>query len=107
MQTYCPKLLAIRWLQRYGSAAPIEFETLLTLLDDAPEVLEQIHALLERKRHTPETGLAPAVPVLNAFIEAELARAEAPRSVRRSAAAAEVLNPIFHRVLDAWTPGAA
>jgi len=98
-------LLAVRWLHRYASAAPIEFEKLLVLLDDAPEVLAEIHTLLERKRQTPETGLAPRVPVLNAFIEAELARAPDLAPVARSASVANLLNPLFHRVLDAWPQG--
>lgn len=65
-------LLAARWIMANASAAPIEFETLLTLLRDEPGVLAEVRHLLEQKRNSPELGLAPAVPMLNAFIEAEL-----------------------------------
>jgi predicted nucleotidyltransferase len=80
-------LLAVRWLERYGQAAPIEFAKLLHLIQDHTALLTDIHALLIRKRATPEMGVEPPVQSLNAFIEAELARlgscaqATAPRSL--------------------------
>jgi predicted nucleotidyltransferase len=68
-------LLAIQWLEVYGSAAPIEFHKLLKLVKDN-ELLAIIHGLLEKKKVSEETMLAPAIPSLNAFIEAELDRLE-------------------------------
>ena len=46
------------------------------LLDNAPELLTAIDELLIKKQATPEMGLAPQVPILNQFIEAELGRLE-------------------------------
>lgn len=69
-------LLAVRWLERYGSAAPIEFAKLLHLIDDQPDLLADIHALLEKKRAAAELGLSAPVRSIDAFIEAELARLE-------------------------------
>lgn len=69
-------LLAVRWLERFGEAAPIEFDRLLEMLDDAP-LLTEIHALLDRKRQQPEMGLAAPIARINAFVEAELERLEA------------------------------
>ncbi len=94
-------LLAARWIEKTGNAAPIEFETLLSLLQDEPAVLTEVHRLLEQKRNAPELGLASAVPTLNAFIEFELEsrtsdvpqKSKAPRVVDR-------LNELFHRVLE-------
>jgi predicted nucleotidyltransferase len=90
-------LLAARWVAGTGAAAPIEFEKLLTLLQDEPAVLEAVLALLEQKRSAPELGLAPAVPVLNDFIEAELDRepVEVPQK-SNSPRVVDRLNALFH-----------
>lgn len=93
-------LLAARWIANTGSAPPIEFEKLLTLIEQEPAVLAEVHKLLEQKRGAPELGLAPAVPPLNAFIEAQLegAPVEAPQK-SRSPRVINQLNELFHRVL--------
>lgn len=90
-------LLAARWVAGTGAAAPIEFEKLLTLLQDEPTVLEAVLTLLEQKRSAPELGLAPAVPVLNDFIEAELDREpiEVPQK-SNSPRVVDRLNALFH-----------
>jgi uncharacterized protein len=70
---------------------------LLALLHSEPAVLQAVRTLLEQKRSAPELGLAPAVPVLNDFIEAELdkelvevpQKSSSPRVVDR-------LNALFH-----------
>jgi predicted nucleotidyltransferase len=93
-------LLAARWIEKTGTPAPIEFAKLLPLLEEAPELLAEVHRLLELKRSAPELGLAPAVPLLNAFIEAEL---EAPREIPRTSREGEAihrLNDLFHRALQ-------
>jgi uncharacterized protein len=93
-------LLAARWVTKTGAAAPIEFETLLTLLQNEPAVLEAVHKLLEQKRGAPELGRAPAVPILNEFIEKELevATVEAPKKSRAPKVVGQ-LNGLFHGVL--------
>lgn len=93
-------LLAAKWVEATGEAAPIEFQKLLSLIDDQPLVLDAVHRLLEQKRGTPELGMAPAVPVLNSFIETALAQEAA--SVPKKSRSPEViglLNEIFHRSL--------
>ena len=99
-------LLAVRWLQQTGTVAPIEFERLLPLLADEPEVLAHIHTLLEQKRQAPELGLAPAVPALNAFIERELdgPPVEAPKK-SAEADIADSLNRLFHQMLEEYQAG--
>ncbi|MCK7494447.1 MAG: nucleotidyltransferase domain-containing protein [Comamonadaceae bacterium] len=97
-------LLAARWVEKTGGAAPIEFEKLLTLLQDEPAVLSQVHKLLEQKRNAPELGRAAAVPILNEFIEAELA--VEPIDVPKKSRSPQVigqLNELFHNVPSgAW-----
>ncbi len=69
-------LLAVRWLERYGGAAPIEFDKLLHLIDDQPALAADIQDLLRRKKAAPEMGMADAIPSINAFVEEELERLE-------------------------------
>ncbi len=97
-------LLAVRWLERYGSAAPIEFQKLLHLIADQPSLVADIEALLERKRASPEMGLEPPVKSINAFIEAELERLESVKSpAQQRGEVVPKLNEVFHRSLrDAW-----
>lgn len=97
-------LLAVRWLNCYGYAPPIEFDKLLHLIEDQPVVLAAIHELLVKKRAAPELGLEAAVPVINAFIEQELAHlpANAPHKVHRESVI-PALNQVFHAALEhAW-----
>ena len=92
-------LLASRWVINTGGAAPIEFDKLLVQLDE-PEVLAEVRKLLEQKLNSPELGRAPAVPVLNEFIQAELAN-EPPLSSQqaRSPRVIDLLNQLFHEML--------
>jgi len=94
-------LLAARWVAKTGAAAPIEFETLLTLLQNEPEVLQAVHKLLAQKRRAPELGRAPTVPILNEFIEKELeiATVEAPKK-SRAPKVVDQLNRLFRGVLQ-------
>lgn len=95
-------LLCVRWLERYGTAAPIEFDKLLPLIEGESDLMSDIDALLQLKRGTPETGLANPVPRINAFIEGELARLEAliPTPAPRKSST-ELLSDIFRQSLQA------
>ena len=94
-------LLAARWIVATGGAAPIEFERLLEMLAREDAVLEHVHRLLDAKRNSPELGLSPAVPELNAFIEKELdaTRFDLPAEATRPAVI-DHLNALFHEVLE-------
>jgi len=93
-------LFAIQWLEKYGSAAPIEFDRVLELVKDN-ELLDTVHELLEKKKVSEEKMLAPAIPVLNKFIESELARLEEIKPVKsdREMEMAQ-LSKLFHMVLS-------
>jgi predicted nucleotidyltransferase len=93
-------LLAIRWLEKNRTAAPIEFERLLELITDI-ELLDTIHNLLEQKKASEEKALYPAIPKLNAFIESELNRLQSisPPKAERGVQM-EQLNRLFHMVLN-------
>ena len=97
-------LLAARWLEKYGTAAPIEFAKLLHLIDSDSCLLSDVQDLLARKRAAPELGLAPPVASINAFIEHELERLEgvAPPS-RERGNVLQLLNDTFRQSLrEAW-----
>ncbi|WP_444946484.1 nucleotidyltransferase domain-containing protein [Microbulbifer sp. VTAC004] len=92
-------LFSIQWLEEYGTAAPIEFEKVLSLVTNN-ELLDTIHALLERKRVSEEKMLSPAIPVLNQYIEEQLTRLEGIKLPKadRSIEMAQ-LNELFHCIL--------
>ncbi len=94
-------LLAVRWLERYGRAAPIELGKLLHLIDDQPQLTDAIAELLAKKRNAPEMGLAEPVALLHGFIEEELARhaASTPLPDDRKTPLPQ-LNALFHAVLQ-------
>ena len=97
-------LLSVRWLERYGVAAPIEFDKLLHLVEGEHTLVSDIQALLERKRAAPEMGLEAPVASIHAFIEAELERLDGVTSSppNRREVLPE-LNRVFRSSLrEAW-----
>jgi predicted nucleotidyltransferase len=96
-------LLSVRWLERNGQAAPIEFRQLLGMIDDAA-LLADIDDLLARKRAAPELGRGSPIPRINAFIESELERLEhlVPPAWRPAGVVAG-LDAAFRELLgEAW-----
>lgn len=93
-------LFAIQWLEKYGTAAPIEFNMVLELVKDN-ELLVAIQNLLEKKMASEEKMVAPAIPVINKFIESELCRLEEIKlpNLGREMEMAQ-LNELFHLVLN-------
>jgi predicted nucleotidyltransferase len=93
-------LLSVRWIERHGGAAPIEFERLLETIADRPELVADIHALLARKRAAPELGMSAPISSINAFIDEELARLEAfATGKQKRDDAVPALNALFMRTL--------
>ncbi|MDO5506610.1 MAG: nucleotidyltransferase domain-containing protein, partial [Pseudoxanthomonas suwonensis] len=93
-------LLAVRWLESSGTAAPIEFERLLEMISDHPTLLKDIHSLLDLKRAAPEMGLSAPVPSINEFIESELARLESIKPPKlHEPDRAKLLNVLFQKNL--------
>jgi predicted nucleotidyltransferase len=99
-------LLAVRWIEAYRTAPPIEFDSLLHLLAGQDQLLEDIHALLARKKQSLEKELAPQIKNLNAFIETELNRLESIAwEKHQSPGTMEQLNQLFHAVLEERSNG--
>lgn len=94
-------LLSVRWLEKHGSPAPIEFQQLLSLIPHQMRLLEAINNLLALKRKSPELGLSPRIPEIHSFIEQELERLEGvtPEQEERKSDVDE-LSSLFRRVLE-------
>ena len=72
-------LLCCRWVEKYHSAPPMEFEKLLTMFREPDDVLTQelyaaVQELLARKVKTEEKDLNPQMPVIINFIRDECVR---------------------------------
>jgi uncharacterized protein len=93
-------LLSVRWIEKYGTAAPIEFEKLLEIIDGNTALLADIQSLLVKKRELPEMGLSDPIASITSFIEEELNRLESvnPQRIQRMAPIPK-LNELFHATL--------
>ncbi|KPH94766.1 nucleotidyltransferase [Pseudoalteromonas porphyrae] len=94
-------LLAIMWLEKYNEPAPIEFDTLRKLVADNTPLNNAISALLASKRVSLEKEYIKSVPVINEFIESELARHENYTSkFEKRSVDFEELNQLFIDILS-------
>lgn len=94
-------LLSILWMEKYKTPAPIEFNKLRALVESNQELDEAISILLKKKQVALEKEIAPAVPVINAFIESELERLEDYNdSTLNQSFNYESLNELFHKVIN-------
>ena len=66
-------LLAIRWIEAGNGVPPVPFEELLRAQAPA-HIITAVEELLEVKRRMPELGAGPKIPVINEFVNQELAR---------------------------------
>ena len=97
-------LLSVRWIERYGSAAPIEFEKLLHLIEEKKALLSDIQSLLEKKRASPEMGLSVPIASITAFVEEELSRLDSVNPQRtQKPEPLPNLNALFHATLHEQT----
>lgn len=99
-------LLCCRWIERYHSVSPMEFDKLLIMFDEPDDVLTKelyaaIQELLVRKAQTEEKDLNPQMPEIIGFIREECARqkeiSEATADDRRRGY--EELNEVFRRLV--------
>lgn len=96
-------LLACRWLEKHRTAPPMEFDRLLARLPaNATDLLQEIRVLLAAKRAGTELEEEPAIPVINSFIDNELARcaAVAPQLPHRRPDASR-LDAVMQRYIAA------
>ncbi|WP_440903048.1 nucleotidyltransferase domain-containing protein [Catenovulum sp. SX2] len=96
-------LLAIAWLEKYNTPAPIEFDVLRKLVADNKALDSAITELLERTKVSLEKEYAPAVPVINQFIQTELERLKTANLTDKATdreVSFDQLNTLFKHVID-------
>ena len=64
-------VMACMWIEKYKEAPPMEFEKLLTLIQDT-YLLDVINELLARKKSGVELGLERRIDIINDFLEKQL-----------------------------------
>lgn len=69
-------LLAALWIEQGRGVAPMRFQELVDAILADPELIEAVRVLLDMKRRSGERSHGQPMPVINAFIEAELTRLE-------------------------------
>jgi len=95
-------LLAMRWIAEDRGVVPMEFSALLEAGLKDQVVKDEISDLLKKKKAGFEAEYAPSIPVLNAFIESELATlSELGKEIRENKRSYDQLNSFFSRMLDA------
>lgn len=94
-------LLACQWIERdTGVPPPMAFEDLLERLLPTGPVREAIDALLAVKRTSAETSERPRIPVINAWIDAEMSRMESAAPMLPAGnGSAEFLDRLFRQML--------
>jgi len=97
-------LLSVRWLEQFGTPAPLEFDKLRGVIEKQPELQQAIDDLLAIKRASPEMGLSPQIPPIQQFIERELYRLETITPTRSERKEVEpLLSELFRSVLkETW-----
>jgi predicted nucleotidyltransferase len=102
-------LLAIRWIEQYKSPPPIELQELLSGLHERSDLLEDISALLERKKISAEMDVSAPLPRLNQYIESELDRLEGfSKDCTVNPNHLEAANVLFRSLVrETWEPNSA
>jgi predicted nucleotidyltransferase len=94
-------IMACMWIENYKETPPMEFDTLLTQIKDKA-LLDQINALLTKKRSGIEMGLEPKITIINDFIEDALQHFEivANTFVPNKKPGQKILEEGFIEILD-------
>ncbi|MGY2258722.1 nucleotidyltransferase domain-containing protein [Pseudomonas sp. SDO55104_S430] len=97
-------LLSVRWLEQFGSPAPIEFDKLLCVIEGDTDLLRSIDDLLTIKRASPEMGLSPQIMTIQKYVEREINRLEAVKPPRNERKDVEpLLSEMFRSVMrETW-----
>jgi len=94
-------ILACMWIEKYKESPPMEFDKLLTEVQDK-DLVEIINGLLARKRSGVEFGLEPRLAIINDFIEDKIKHFEnvAKSFDPRKKPAQNLLEERFVRIVD-------
>lgn len=70
-------ILAAKWIEKYNSIPPMEFEILLEYILQPGELKESVSTLLKRKKAGDELNLEPRVDIINEYLNKEIEHLEA------------------------------
>lgn len=95
-------VLACIWIERYNTAPPIEFQTLVEELLEEGQLKQEILMLLERKISGDELNLEPKVNAINDFLEKEINRLEEYAKTLKvsNEDMTPILDNLFRDILD-------
>jgi predicted nucleotidyltransferase len=99
-------LLAVLWIEHGLGVVPMEFETLLSRLPLAENVILETKKPIVEKRSGKELDVGPRIPAIGDFIDQELGRLEQnPLILPSSPIPIEPLDDLFQETLrEVWTP---
>jgi predicted nucleotidyltransferase len=94
-------IMSCMWIEAHNEPPPMEFETLLTLIQDNG-LLEEINKLLKRKKSGIEFGIEPRIPIINGFIEKALQHFKDTASTlkKKKKPNQQLLEDVFIKILD-------
>jgi predicted nucleotidyltransferase len=108
-------LLACAWIEKYGGVPPLEFTVLVKdLIPEESELRETVDRLLTRKMAGDELNLEARLPVINDYLEQQIAHfeASASRFGPGNSVSDETLDELFRSALlevwgqeSSWTAG--
>lgn len=95
-------LLAMKWIEEHGTCPPTPFDEILKGVRLEAALVQAIHEMIEAKRLTREKQPELRVPIVDAFLQAELARWEETeiRLGEASPAALDQLDEIFRSAIE-------
>lgn len=94
-------VLALRWMEQSTKPVPVRFDDLLDTILPTGSTRQAIDQLLLMKKQGMEAKHGPAIPVINAFLDAEILRLESKvGSQARIQTSIVPLNSLFRKMLD-------
>lgn len=95
-------LLSIRWIEKYGEVAPLEFEKLLHLIKNQSRVILDIKSLIDKKQDISNMRLYEPVASIQLFIKEEFERLEGLSfaKLKKPEEPIEKLNQLFRLILE-------
>ena len=100
-------MLAALWIERHCSVPPMEFQSLLPILENQTGLRETITGLLDRKQHMDERIPIPRIPLIDRFLEQETSRLkEAAPRLPAAVADKDSMDRLLRKLLglgeDSW-----
>jgi predicted nucleotidyltransferase len=95
-------IFACLWIEKFGTAPPMEFQKLLDAQNIEPELLNEIEKLLQRKKTGEEMNLEPRVDIINQYLEKQLLHLSSHVTLHRKSKLPDIdiYNQLFRDTLE-------